>query len=114
MLCAMICLFVFLFYTKALSVYLRSLILTVPLVSFAPLLSLNNPYFSLYMHLIYPSELEIKDNTDTRRIGSYLDLFFNIDTDFTVKYVTNGTNAVSHFSAETYTLFSRVVFTYFS
>ena len=44
-------------------------------------LSLNNPYFSQYLHLIYPSELEIKDTTDTRRTASYLDLFLNIDTD---------------------------------
>ena len=33
------------------------------------ILSLNNPYFSQYLHLIYPSELEIKDTTDTRRIA---------------------------------------------
>ena len=44
-------------------------------------LSLNNPYFSQYLHLIYPSELEIKDTTDIRRTASYLDLFLNIDTD---------------------------------
>ena len=44
-------------------------------------LSLNNPYFSQYLHLIYPSELEIKDTTATRRTASYLELFLNIDTD---------------------------------
>ena len=44
-------------------------------------LSLNNPNFSQYLYLIYPSELEIKDSTDSRRTDSYLDLFLNIDTD---------------------------------
>ena len=44
-------------------------------------LSLNNPYFSQYPHLIYPSELEIKDTTDTRRTASYLKIFLNIDVD---------------------------------
>ena len=44
-------------------------------------LSLNNPHFVDYLHLIYPSELEIKDTTDTRRSALYLDLFLEIDKD---------------------------------
>ena len=48
-------------------------------------LSLNNPHFSECLHLIYPSELEIKDTTDTRRSASYLDLFLEIDTDGRLK-----------------------------
>ena len=43
-------------------------------------LSLNNPRFGDYLHLIYPKELEIKDTTDSRRSASYLDLFLEIDT----------------------------------
>ena len=42
-------------------------------------LSLNNPHFKDYLHLIYPSELEIKDTTDTNRSASYLDLLLFID-----------------------------------
>ncbi|CAC5383024.1 unnamed protein product [Mytilus coruscus] len=44
-------------------------------------LSLNKPYFSQYLNLVFPSELEMKDTTDTRRTASYLDLFLHIDTD---------------------------------
>ena len=44
-------------------------------------LSLNNPDFGKFLHLIYPKELEIKETTETRRSASYLDLFLNIDTD---------------------------------
>ena len=42
-------------------------------------LSLNNPQFKDYLHLIYPKELEIKDTTDTSKSASYLDLFLFID-----------------------------------
>ena len=42
-------------------------------------LSLNNPSFSDYLHLIYPQELEIKDTTDTNKSASYLDLNLEID-----------------------------------
>ena len=42
-------------------------------------LSRNNPFFSQYLHLIYPSELEIKETTDTRSTASNLYLFLNID-----------------------------------
>ena len=42
-------------------------------------LSINNPHFSDYVHQIYPSELEIKDTTDTDNSASYLDLFLSID-----------------------------------
>ena len=44
-------------------------------------LSLNNPHFSENLHLIYPSELEIKDTTESRRSASYLDLLLEIDMD---------------------------------
>ena len=42
-------------------------------------LSMNNPNFKDYLHLIYPSELEIKETTDTSTSASYLDLFLYID-----------------------------------
>ena len=32
------------------------------------------------LHLIYPSQLEIKDTTDTAKYASYLDLHLEIDT----------------------------------
>lgn len=44
-------------------------------------LSLNNNRFSDHLHLIYPSELEIKDTTDTNKSASYLDLFLEITID---------------------------------
>ena len=44
-------------------------------------LSLNNNRFSDHLHLIYPSELEIKDTTDTDKSASYLDLFLEMTTD---------------------------------
>ena len=44
-------------------------------------LSLNNPHFCENLHLIYPSELEIKDTTESRRSASYLDLLLEIDID---------------------------------
>jgi hypothetical protein len=37
-------------------------------------LSLNNLQFKDYLHQIYPSELEIKETTDTPALASYLDL----------------------------------------
>lgn len=40
-------------------------------------LSLNNPNFKDYLHLIYPSELE--ETTDTSTSASYLDLYLYID-----------------------------------
>ena len=43
-------------------------------------LSLNNPRFGDFLHLIYPIELEIKDTTDTVKSASYLDLYLEIDT----------------------------------
>ena len=42
-------------------------------------LSLNNPPFGDFLHLIYPKELEIKDTTDTERSAPYLDLHLEID-----------------------------------
>ena len=41
-------------------------------------LSLNNPNLKDYLHLIYPSELEIKETTDSTS-ASYLDLYLYID-----------------------------------
>ena len=41
--------------------------------------SLNCPNFKDYLHLIYPSELEIKETTDTSTSASYLDLYLYID-----------------------------------
>ena len=42
-------------------------------------LSLNNNRLSDHLHLLYPSELEIKDTTDTDQSASYLDLFSRND-----------------------------------
>jgi hypothetical protein len=42
-------------------------------------LSLNNLQFKDYPHQIYPSELEIKETTDTPALASYLDLYLYID-----------------------------------
>jgi hypothetical protein len=43
-------------------------------------LSINNHNFHIYVHLIYPDELEIKDTTESVRCASYLDILFNIDS----------------------------------
>ena len=42
-------------------------------------LSLNSSRFWDFLHLIYPSQLEIKDTTDTVKSASYLDLYLEID-----------------------------------
>ena len=43
-------------------------------------LSPNNSKFGGYVNLIYPTELEIKDTTETERSASYLDLHLEIDS----------------------------------
>ena len=43
-------------------------------------LSLNNDKFRDSLHLIYPSELEIKETTDTTKSASYLDLCLSINS----------------------------------
>ena len=42
-------------------------------------LSINNPKFGEYLQHIYPSELQIKETTDTARSASYLDIHLTID-----------------------------------
>ena len=42
-------------------------------------LSINNSYFHTYVDLIYPSELEIKDTTESSISASYLDILVNRD-----------------------------------
>lgn len=42
-------------------------------------------HFSECLHIIYPSELDIKDTTASRIYNSYLDLFFDIVTDLNSK-----------------------------
>ena len=44
-------------------------------------LSLNNSRFGDFVDRIYPTELEIKDTTDTDRSTSYLDLHLEIDSE---------------------------------
>jgi hypothetical protein len=44
-------------------------------------LSINNNQFHSYVDSIYPSELEIKDTTETPTSASYLDILLKIDTD---------------------------------
>ena len=48
-------------------------------------LSINNHNFHNYIHLIYPDELEIKDNTESDKSASYLDIFHNIDSNGRLK-----------------------------
>ena len=43
------------------------------------ILSLNNSKFSDYLDFIYPSELEIKDTTESMKSTSYLDCLLKID-----------------------------------
>jgi hypothetical protein len=38
-------------------------------------LSINNPRFAEFLPLIYPPELEIKENTDTASSASFVDLY---------------------------------------
>jgi hypothetical protein len=42
-------------------------------------LSINNDQFHSYVDSIYPSELEIKDTTESSTSASYLDVLLNID-----------------------------------
>jgi hypothetical protein len=42
-------------------------------------LSINNDRFHSYVDSIYPSELEIKDTTESSTSASYLDVLLNID-----------------------------------
>jgi hypothetical protein len=42
-------------------------------------LSINNDQFHSYVYSIYPSELEIKDTTESSTSASYLDVLLNID-----------------------------------
>jgi hypothetical protein len=44
-------------------------------------LSINNDLFHSYLDSIYPSELEIKDTTESSTSTSYLDVLLNIDAD---------------------------------
>ncbi|KAK3100125.1 hypothetical protein FSP39_015107, partial [Pinctada imbricata] len=44
-------------------------------------LSLNNPKFADYLSSIYPSELEVKETTETNNSASYLDIMLSYDTD---------------------------------
>ena len=41
-------------------------------------LSINNPDFENYLGQMYPSELEIKDTTESKTFASYLDLLLSI------------------------------------
>ncbi|RLT71665.1 hypothetical protein, partial [Parabacteroides distasonis] len=44
-------------------------------------LSINNPKFADYLSSIYPSELEVKETTETNNSASYLDIMLSYDTD---------------------------------
>ncbi|KAK3089994.1 hypothetical protein FSP39_008300 [Pinctada imbricata] len=44
-------------------------------------LSINNPKFADYLSSIYPSELDVKETTETNNSASYLDIMFSYDTD---------------------------------
>ena len=43
------------------------------------MLSINNPKFSEYLDVIYPSELKIKDTTDSPNFVNFLDLCLEIN-----------------------------------
>ena len=43
-------------------------------------LSINNDQFHSYVDSIYPSELQIKDTTESSTSASYLDVLLNIDS----------------------------------
>ena len=45
------------------------------------LLSINNPDFQNYLGQMYPTELEIKDTTESNTSASYLDLLLSIERD---------------------------------
>jgi hypothetical protein len=42
-------------------------------------LSINNSRFAEFLPLIYPPELEVKENTDTASSASFLDIYLEID-----------------------------------
>ncbi|KAK3091194.1 hypothetical protein FSP39_017861 [Pinctada imbricata] len=44
-------------------------------------LSINIPKFADYLSSIYPSELEVKETTETNNSASYLDIMLSYDTD---------------------------------
>ncbi|KAK3103790.1 hypothetical protein FSP39_021919 [Pinctada imbricata] len=44
-------------------------------------LSINNPKFADYLSRIYPSELEVKETTETNNSASYLDIMLSYDAD---------------------------------
>ncbi|KAK3086509.1 hypothetical protein FSP39_019398 [Pinctada imbricata] len=44
-------------------------------------LSINNPKFADFLSSIYPSELEVKETTETNNSASYLDIMLSYDTD---------------------------------
>ncbi|KAK3097484.1 hypothetical protein FSP39_010037 [Pinctada imbricata] len=44
-------------------------------------LSINNPKFADYLSSIYPSELEVKETTETNNSASYLNIMLSYDTD---------------------------------
>ncbi|KAK3085568.1 hypothetical protein FSP39_005430 [Pinctada imbricata] len=44
-------------------------------------LSINNPKFADYLSSIYPSELEVKETTETNNSASYLDIMLSYDID---------------------------------
>jgi hypothetical protein len=50
-------------------------------------LAINNDQFYSYVDSIYPSELEIKDSTESSTSASYLDVLLNIDVELSC--VTN-------------------------
>ncbi|KAK3093830.1 hypothetical protein FSP39_020721 [Pinctada imbricata] len=44
-------------------------------------LSINNPKFADYLSSIYPSDLEVKETTETNNSASYLDIMLSYNTD---------------------------------
>ena len=50
-------------------------------------LSLNNPSFKAYLHLIYRNEREMKETTNAQSFGSYIDI--NLYRDYTERLFRN-------------------------
>ena len=76
-------------------------------------LSINNSRFAEFLSLIYPSELEVKETTDTASSASFLDLYLKFDDSgqLSTKIYENGTTSIFQTCAAIYQLLLHMVFT---
>jgi hypothetical protein len=61
--------------------YMRSVAFISTFKYIEDVLSINNDRFHSYVDSVYPSELEIKDTTESSTSASYLDVLLKIDAD---------------------------------